>query len=297
MGVKDLRSFLEDVKKEMADDFVVIKKEIDPNLHLPALVMNLERQGKRPVLLFENVKGTSFPVLTNLYAKRERLALAMGTEPRKLVQTYLERLRHPVQPVQVATGPVKEVVRTGKDVNLLKLPQIVHHEKDAAAYITGAIALAKDPKTKKINASFNRLMIKGQDTFGIHLTEAKNLWDFYKNAEADGSPLEVAFVIGNHPCWSLGALHVSAGDENEMQAMNSLLQEPMELTPAETIDLLVPSGAEMVIEAQILAHVREDEGPFGEFTGYSLGSRKREVVKVKAVCRRKDAIFHDIMVG
>jgi len=297
MSPQDLRAFLNDLKGEMAEDLIVVRKEIEPQFQLTTLVMKLEQQKRRPVLLFEKVKGTQFPVLTNLHANRQRLGLALKSDSRDLVTTYLKRLSDPIRPREVSTGPVKEVIKKGKDVNILDLPQITHHENDVGPYVTGAIAIAKDPITQEINASFNRLMVKSKDTYGIHLTEGKHLWNFYKNAEALGKPLEVAFVIGNHPCWSLGALHISSGKEDEIEVMGSLLQEPIAMAPCETLDLRIPANAEIVIEGEILPGVREEEGPFGEFTGYSLGARQREVVKVRAITHRKDAIYHDIAVG
>jgi UbiD family decarboxylase len=297
MSGKDLRSYLESIKQTYPDEFVVVTQEIDPSFEITALVARLEQQRKWPVLLFENVKGTPFPVLTNLHARRQRLALALRSEPRQMVPTYLERLTRPVAAKEISGGPVMEIVKTGGDINLFDLPQIIHHGLDAGPYITGAIAIAKDPKTGRVNASYNRLMIKEKDKFGIHLTEGKHLWDYYKTAEAMGKPLEVAFVLGNHPCWGLGALHIHSGDETEIDVINCLMQAPLEMTACHSIDLSVPAHAEMVIEGEIPPEVREDEGPFGEFTGYSLGMRPREVVNIKAVCHRKDAIFHDISVG
>jgi 2,5-furandicarboxylate decarboxylase 1 len=297
MSSKDLRSFLDDLKKERPEDFIVVKKEIDPKFQLSALVMKLEKQKRWPVLLFERVKGTSFPVLTNLHAHRQRLGLALRSDSKQLVSSYLQKISNLIKPKEVTNGPVKEVIKKGKDINVLDFPQIIHHENDIGPYVTGAIAVAKDPISQKINASYNRLMIKGTDKYGIHLTEGKHLWNFYKNAEMLGKPLEVAFVIGNHPCWGLGALHISSGEEDEIEVMSSLLQEQIEMVPCETIDLKVPARAEIIIEGEILSKIREDEGPFGEFTGYSLGKRKREVVKVKTICHRKDAIYHDITVG
>jgi UbiD family decarboxylase len=292
-----LRAYLEVLKKTYPDEFVMVKKEIGPKFEITALVAKLELQRKWPVLLFENVKGTSFPVLTNLHARRQRLGLALGCEPRKMVQTYLERIQSPVQSTNESAAPVKEVVKSGQDANVFDLPRIWHHDGDSAPYLTGAIAIAKDPETQRVNASYNRLMMKDKDKFGIHLTEGKQLWNFYKTAEKLGKPLEVAFVIGNHPCIALGSLHVSAGGETEIDVMNCLMQEPIAMTSCESIDLDVPAYSEMIIEGEILPEIREEEGPFGEFTGYSLGERKREVVKVKAICYRRDAIFQDISVG
>ena len=79
--------------------------------------------------------------------------------------------------------------------------------------------------------------------------------------------------------------------------MGALAGEAMEVVPAETMDLKVPARAEIILEGEILPFERVDEGPFGEFTGYSLGSRKREVFHVKAMTHRKDALLHDIAVG
>jgi 2,5-furandicarboxylate decarboxylase 1 len=109
--------------------------------------------------------------------------------------------------------------------------------------------------------------------------------------------LPVAFAIGVHPAIALGCLAIGSIDEDERAIMGGLLGEPLELVKCETSDLLVPAHAEMIIEAEILPHQRTPEGPFGEFTGYSLGERQREVVKVRAISHRRDAIFQDITVG
>src|SRR5438093_13697597 len=140
-------------------------------------------------------------------------------------------------------------------------------------------------------------MIKGRDTTSIHLTLAKHLWEFQRAAEAHGNPLPVAFAIGVHPAIALGCLAIGSIDEDERAIIGGLLGEPLELVKCETSDVLVPAHAEMIIEGEILPHERTAEGPFGEFTGYSLGERQREVVKVRAITHRKAAIFQDISVA
>src|SRR2546425_11314488 len=87
----------------------------------------------------------------------------------------------------------------------------------------------------------------------------------------------VAFVIGAHPAIALGALAIGSVDEDERGIMGGLFGEPLELVKCETSDVLVPAHAELVIEAEIRPRERVPEGPFGEFTGYSLGERQREV--------------------
>ena len=295
---QDLRSFLEQVKRKRPTDFQVVTRPIDPAYELTALVVKLEKERKqRPVLLFENVNGTSFPVLTNLHASRSRLAQAIGCPPEAMLQTYLRAMERPVAPRVVATGPVKEVVETGAAVDLYALPQIVHHEGDAGPYVTAAISFARDPASETWNCAYNRLMIQGRDTTSIHLTLGKHLWEFQQVAEQRGEPLPLALVVGVHPAIALGALAIGSIDEDERAIMGALLGEPLELVKCETSDVLVPAHAELVLECEILPGSRTAEGPFGEFTGYSLGQRQREVVKVRAITRRRDALFQDITVA
>ena len=295
---QDLRSYLDGVKRRKPDDVQVVAQEVDPAYELTAIVVKLERELKRrPVLLFEKVKGTRFPVLTNLHASRSRLAAAMRCAPDAMLKTYLAAMDKPIPPKVVGTGPVKDVVLTGDRIDLHDLPQIVHHEGDAGVYLTSAISFAKDPAGETWNCAYNRLMIKGRDTTSIHLTLGKHLWEFSKIAEARGEALPVAFAIGVHPAIALGALAIGSIDEDERAIMGALLGQPLELVRCETSGVLAPAHAEMVIEAEILPGARTPEGPFGEFTGYSLGERDREVVKVKAITHRAGAWFQDITVA
>ncbi|MFQ5902055.1 MAG: UbiD family decarboxylase [Candidatus Binatia bacterium] len=295
---QDLRSYLDFIKRKKPEDCLIISKDVDPAYEITALVVKLEQEARRrPVLIFENVKGSKFPVLTNLHASRSRLAFAMNAAPQEMQQTYLRAMEKPLPPKIVSKAPVKEVVLTGDRVNLHSLPQIIHHEGDAGPYITAAISFAKNLTGETWNCAYNRLMIKGRDTTSIHLTSAKHLWEFYRLAEARGQPLPVAFAIGVHPAIALGALAIGSIDEDERAIMGALLGEPLELVKCEASELLVPAHAELIIEAEILPHERTAEGPFGEFTGYSLGERQRQVVKVKAITHRVDAIFQDISVG
>ena len=295
---QDLRSFLDTVKRNHAEDFLTISREVDPSYEITAITVKLEQEARRrPILLFEKVKGSQFSVVTNLHAGRSRLALAIHAKPEAMQKVYLGAMEKPMAPKIVSKAPAKEVIRTGDGINLYALPQIVHHEGDAGPYITAAISFAKDPGGDTWNCAYNRLMIKARDTTSIHLTSAKHLWEFQRVAEAQSKPLPIAFAIGVHPAIALGCLAIGSIDEDERAIMGGLLGEPLELVKCETSDLLVPAYAEMILEGEILPHERTSEGPFGEFTGYSLGERQREVLKVRAITHRRDAIFQDITVG
>ena len=295
---QDLPSYLERIRTERPEEFVAVSREVDPKHEITAAVVKIEKEARRrPVLLFENVKGSAFPVLTNLHAGRSRLALAMGAEPGGMLAKYLRAMDRPIAPREVNTGLCKDVVLKGADLDLGALPQIEHHRGDGGAYVTAAISFAKDPESEMWNCAYNRLMITGRDTTSIHLTLGKHLWEYYQVAESRGESLPVAFAVGVHPAIALGCLAIGSIDEDERGIMGALLGEPLELVRCETSDVLVPAQAEMIIEAEILPRERVAEGPFGEFTGYSLGERAREVVKVAAVTHRRGAAFHDITVG
>src|SRR5215510_7037112 len=217
---QSLPDFLDLVKRSKPEEIVMISREIDPAYELTALVVKLEREGRRrPIVICERLKGTKFPVLTNLHASRSRLALAMSSAPEDMLRTYLRAMERPLPPRVVATGPVKEIVLRDADVDLYGLPQIIHHEGDAGAYLTAAISFAKDPASDTWNCAYNRLMLQGRDTTSIHLTLGKHLWEFSKIAEARGEPLPVAFAIGVHPAIALGALAIGSIDEDERAIM------------------------------------------------------------------------------
>ena len=143
---QDLRGYLDVVKRHKPDELQVVSRPIDPAYEITALVVKLEKERRRrPILLFENVKGTKFPVVTNVHASRSRLALALNCAPEAMLTTYLTAMDKPIAPRVVHAAPAQEVVLTGSDVDHYALPQIVHHEGDAGPYITSAISFAKDP--------------------------------------------------------------------------------------------------------------------------------------------------------
>ena len=103
---QDLPGYLDRIKRSRPDDLLVVSKEVDPAYEITALVVKLEREARRrPVVIFERVRGTSFPVLTNLHASRSRLALAMRAAPEEMLATYLRAMDKPIPPRVVATGP------------------------------------------------------------------------------------------------------------------------------------------------------------------------------------------------
>jgi len=294
---EDFRGFLREMEETREGGFVRVTKEVDTRYEVSAMVTKLEQARQIPLLFFEKVKGHPMPVVVNCYADRGRVARGLGIPKRQLTQRVAQAYQKPIPPVEVPKSPVQEVVMKGTEVNLTKLPAMVYHSSDAGRYITAGIVLAKDPDTGDYNLSYNRLMVKGQDRLGIFMTVGKHLNAIYSKMEERGRPLEVAVSVGNHPAWAIGALAIGPYHENELGIIGGLKGSPLEMVRCKTVDLMVPAGAEIVLEGEIEPHVREEEGPFGEFTGYAIHSAQNPVLGVKAITHRRNPIYQDICGG
>ncbi|MFN2111516.1 MAG: UbiD family decarboxylase [Anaerolineales bacterium] len=294
---KDLRSFLDFLRREQPEEILEVKSQVDLEYDMTTYVMELEKQGRFPLLFFHDVKGYSIPVVVNTFASRRRIGYGIGLEEKQLISGWKARSANRIPPEVVEDGPVKEVKSLGKEVDLNDYPIPVHFEIDGGRYITGGVVIAKDPDTGVGNLNFTRLQVKGERTLGASLHSRGDLWDFQRRQSERGKPLEVAIAIGVHPAISVAGATNLPITEDEMALAGGLMGEGVPVVPAESVDLMVPAQAEMIIEGQILPDTFEDEGPLGEYTGYASSRSTRNVVRVSAITHRKDMIYQDIVPG
>jgi UbiD family decarboxylase len=295
--VPDLRSFLDALRREAPGLLLTIPQEAPLDYTSTALTLELERRGRQPVLLFPKVQGYDLSLAANLFASREVLARSIGATPEAFVDVLGARLDELLPAQAVASGPVQEVVWTGDDADLTKLPIPRHFVQDAGPYITAGMVAARDPDTGIGNLAYVRLQIKGPRRMGASLHSRQHTWDYLRRAELKGRDLEVAVVVGAHPAVMLaGAAKLGIG-EDEYDLAGALLGQPLPLCRCRTVDVLVPAHAEIVIEGRLLAGIHETEGPFGEYTGYVTGRSTHNVLEVTAITLRRDAIFVDIVPG
>lgn len=296
--VKDLRSFVQLLERIAPTEVVRVKERVDPRYEITAYALEYERRKRFPVLIFDRVGDYRLPVITNVHATRERHALALETDRDRLVDEYTKREASLIPPKRVSNGPVKERIFLGEDVNLTELPIPTHFKQDAGAYITAGIIAARDPDNpERTNASFHRMQVKDRNKLGVSLHSRRHLWDYQRRAEEKGKPLEIAVIIGVHPAVAFGGTWSGPLQTDHYQVMGGFLGEPLETVHCETVDLDVPARAEIVLEGEILPKVREPEGPFGEFTGYVSRRSTQHVIMLRAICRREDAIFQDVVPG
>ena len=292
---KDLRYFLKEVEEKQPENFFRVKKEVDPKFELCGVVRRFQEDGKYPVVYFEKVKDSKFPVVSNLFASKSSLALAFRARESHLLQDYISNEDKRIPSKVVSDGPVKENVLKGDKVDLNLLPKIVHCEKDAGPYITSGVSVFKDPDTGAYDTGIFRIMHKGKNKLGVLYGDYSKAMHVVRKYEAKNKPTEVAFFIGHHPASTLTSQTKVPLGMDEFSVMGGLLDEPVELVQCETVDLRVPAYAEFVVEGRVLPNVREEEAPFGEYTWYYGLERMSYVLEVSAITYRNNPIYHDIM--
>ena len=294
---KDLRSFIAELEAWSPDEVARVSQPISARYEITALLTQLEKKKRFPLLFCERVQGSDAPVVINAQASRRLMAVALECEPEDLARKFSERQAKPIPPVEIINAPVHEVIQTGDKVDLSNIPILTHYDVNAAPYITAGIVVAVDPDTGVRNTSYNRLMMAGKRELRIFMAVGRHLWTLHDKLERRNQPLPIAIVIGVHPLFSLGAQAFTPATEDEYAVIGGMMGEPLRLVKAQTVPIPVPADAEMIIEGQILPHVRRTEGPFGEFTGHAVSQDERPVIEVTAITHRKNYIFQDVHAG
>jgi len=293
---QDLRDFL----KQLDQDGEVkhVTEEVKREYEISTLIMELEKEHRYPVMVFDQVENSAFPVVTSILSTRERFGKGLGVDASKVAETYAKRIKNRIEEVKVIDNPpFADHCLTGDDIDLYKLPITVHFPIDAGPYVTSGLCVAKDPESGVETLGFHRMQLKSKDTLGISLHSRQRLWEYFRRSEEKGESLEAAIVIGVHPNIALGSMALVPYDQGKYGAIAGLFGEPLEVALCATVNLQVPAYAEIVLEGEILADVREKEGPFAEFTNYACYRSTENVFKVKAIRYRQNAFYHDLTPG
>ncbi|MFH1383309.1 MAG: UbiD family decarboxylase [Chloroflexota bacterium] len=297
MKTKDLKSYLELLKKNLPDELVVVDKKVNSKFELPAVIAKLASLNRYPAVLFNHVSGHDMTVVSNLFADHKRIALALECDEKDLHAVYRAREDNKIGPELVKSGPVKQVIQTKGNIDLTQFPVIAHNEKDAGPYITAGAMVIKDPETGIRNIGMYRHRLHNKKRMGIHLAETSHSSLIYEKYIRLGKPMEVAITVGMHPAFYLGVLSFVPFGVDEYTVVGGLMKEPLKLVKCETVDLEVPAMAEIVIEGKIDPQARKADGPFGEYTSVYGKQVMNPVIDVTAVTMRKNPIYLDILSG
>jgi 2,5-furandicarboxylate decarboxylase 1 len=226
MQSPSLRSFLAELPE---DEILRISEPMELDFLPTALVLELEKRRRTPVVVIERPKGFDIPVVTNLFASRERIARMVGAAPGGFNDAWVRALANLTPPVVLNTGPVHDVVVEGRELDAGTLPISRHFEKDAGRYIGSGILVCKDPDTGVRNLSYQRLQFKGPNRFGASLHSRGHIWEHLQRCAARHRNLEVAIVIGVHPVINLAAGAKVAMEVDEFDVAGALLGRPVDL--------------------------------------------------------------------
>ena len=294
---KDLRTYLDELLEKRPRDVVVVDREIDPRYEASAIVEKFERENKFPLVFFKNIKGSKFPLVINLGATYERLALSLGspTVPQMVVDLAQREHRPiPVKEIAAKDAPVKEVILKGNDVDLDLLPVLTLNEGDAGAYINAAALICRQRGTNAVNVGIYRHQKQGKRQLGLMINPANHGNYVRAEYEDHNEPMEVALAIGHHPALNLAAVSKQAGVGQELEVAGAFLGEPLEVVKAETVSLMVPARCEIVIEGIVPPKKRHYEGPFGEWPHYYYKEGDQPYIEVTAITMRRNPIYQCI---
>lgn len=263
-----------------------------------------------PALLFENIKdypSTKGPsqVFIGQFRSYARLAMMFGLDPRKtqrrdIIARYRECMRNIVPRKTVATGPCKEVVLKGKDIDVWKFPVPMWHHRDGGRYVgTMHGVVTKDLNSDWINIGLYRVMVLDKDKLAVYLRPGRQhigqQFIAYRDAK---KRMPVSIIIGLEPslpfCFSTGIPRMVC----EYDVAGAVRGAPIEVVKCETNDLPVPAASEIVIEGYIEPGEMAPEGPFGEYPGY-YGELPgpSPVMHITAITHRRDPIFQGSLEG
>lgn len=289
-----------------------IQAEVDPHLETSEITDRIVKRGG-PALLFERVKGSKFPVLTNQFGSRTRMAMALGVQKldeagdriRKLLDVSLpssamEKIGALLSlaplgaavPKTVSSGSCQDVVLEQPD--LTQLPILTTWPMDAAPFITLPLVVTKDPRNGRFNVGMYRMQLFGPRETAMH-------WQRHKQGRAHaahwGDRLPVAVAIGADPVLTYAATAPLPPIVDEFSFAGLLRGKPVKLVACKTVDLKVPADAEFVLEGYVDNTDLRTEGPFGDHTGvYSLADQY-PTFHVQCMTHRRNPIYPATVVG
>jgi 4-hydroxy-3-polyprenylbenzoate decarboxylase len=303
---------------EARGELVRVRRTVDPRLEIAEIADRTVKAGG-PALLFEDVRGSRFPVLINAYGSRRRMALALGVEDLEdharaladLVRTRapanarelaklaltIPELAH-VPPRRAGGGPCQEIVETGADVNLTRLPVLTCWPKDGGPFLTLPNVITIDPETGARNVGVYRMQLLDRTSTAMHWQIHKTGARHFRRAKELGKRLEVAVVLGGDPALTYAATAPLPDGIDEWMFAGWLRKKAVATVRAKTVDLDVPADADFVLEGYVdPAEPLVDEGPFGDHTGYYTPVDKFPRFHVTAVTRREGAVYPATLVG
>src|SRR5919198_6240266 len=309
---RNLRSFLELLRRER--ELVEVGAEVDPYLELAEVHRRVISRGG-PALLFRKVKGSRYPVVTNLFGTEKRIELAFGPKPEALVRTLAglaESLLPPrpaalwrhrslaLEALRLGTrrtrrAPVTEVL--DRPARLDELPVLTTWHEDGGPFFTLPLVYTEHPETRKHNLGVYRMQRFDSQTAGVHWQIQKGGGFHYHEAERRGQPLPVTVFLGGPPALILSAIAPLPENVPELLLASLLMGGRIGRVPDPRGGYPLLAEAEFAIAGEVRPHERRAEGPFGDHYGYYSLAHDFPVFHAQRLYHRRDAIYPATVVG
>ncbi len=309
----NLQSYLQTLQRE--GELKVIEEPVDPHLDLAEIQRRVvSRQG--PALLFAKVKGTDFPVVTNLFGTRRRIDLAFGENPIRFVKRVVEAA-HTLMPPTLSklwdfrdlardlltagtrpakTGPAMD--RLVCPARLKMMPQIKSWPMDGGAFLTLPLVYSEHPETGKGNLGMYRIQLYEDAVAGMHFQIHRGIGFHYHESEKRNVSLPVNLFLGGPPALIMAAIAPLPEDVPELILAALLQGERIRLIRDKKISPLpVVAEADFTLVGSVPPRKRRLEGPFGDHYGYYSLAHEYPVFEVDRIYHRRDAVFPATVVG
>ncbi|KOS03865.1 UbiD family decarboxylase [Paenibacillus polymyxa] len=315
MIYQNLRQFIEALRKE--NHLKIIEAPVDPYLELAEIHRRvIEEEG--PALLFTNVKGTPFPVASNLFGTNRRVDMAFGPRPEQLMDAIVGATKTLFPPTPKALwnerGLIKDMLKVGlktvshseapvlgvrrTEAPLAPLPKVTSWHEDGGPFITLPLVYTEKPgQPKDHNLGMYRIQIYDDQTTGIHWQIHKGGGFHYHEAEQRNEPLPTTIIIGGPPALIASAIAPAPENLPELLLASLIMGGKLPMTEDPLGGHRIPAEAEFAISGYVPPHERRPEGPFGDHFGYYSLQHDFPVFHVKHMHHRKDAIYPATIVG
>ncbi|MBI5188903.1 MAG: menaquinone biosynthesis decarboxylase [Nitrospirae bacterium] len=300
-----------------------IRVEVDPILEISEIT---DRMSKSPeggkALFFEKVKGSEYPVVTNLFGSFERMCLALEVNELDDVARRIEKLLKQAPPKTlmeklamlpklfeisqylpkyVKKAPCQEVIeKENPDLSKFPILKCWPHDGqpgDEGRFITLPMVFTKDPETGIQNCGMYRIHIYDKTTTGMHWHIHKGGARHYDKYRSMGKQMPAAIAVGSDPAVIYSASAPLPESFDEMLFAGFIRKSPVEMVKCITCDIEVPANSELIIEGYLKIGETRIEGPFGDHTGFYSPAEPYPVFHVTCITHRKDMIYPATIVG
>jgi len=305
--LKNLRHFISALRSE--NEIIDINTPVDPNLEIAEIHRRIAAEGG-PALFFHNVKGSRFPVVTNLFGSKKRVELAFPHDPKLWIEKLtsiisdtpplslkgLWQNRHTLSPLRHMGTSVKRsnpvLQESMKEVDLESLPLLKLWPRDGGHFMTLPLVYTEPPGGGPSNLGIYRLQRFNKTTTGLHWQIGKGGGFHYGEAEKKGDPLPVTVMLGGPPALMISAIAPLPENVPELMLAGLLQGEKIGITKGS-----ICNECEFALLGHAPPKIRRDEGPFGDHYGYYSETHPFPLFECKQIFHRKDAIYPATVVG